>query len=144
MALMRTTDPWTLFDQIRREMERAGGQAPEEGVTASDWVPAVDVREENDCFVITADVPGVDPKNIDVHTENGMLVIKGERDTEKKEQRDGYKRVERVYGSFFRRFTLPDTADIEHIAAKSQHGVLEIRVPKHEKLQPRKISVQAQ
>ncbi|MCK9533002.1 MAG: Hsp20/alpha crystallin family protein, partial [Gammaproteobacteria bacterium] len=77
-----------------------------------------------------------------VHTENGMLVIKGERDVHKQEQRDGYKRIERAYGSFFRRFTLPDTADVENIAAKSHNGVLEIRVPKHEKLQPRKISVQ--
>lgn len=143
MALMRTNDPWALLDQFRREMERATGQGGEEGVTASDWVPAVDVREEGDCFVITADVPGVDPEAIDVHTENGMLIIKGERDVRKKEERDGYKRIERVYGSFFRRFTLPDTADVEHIAAKSQNGVLEIRVPKHEKLQPRKISVQA-
>lgn len=142
MTLMRTTDPWTLFDQIRRELERA--TAPDESVTASDWVPAVDIREEGDCFIITADLPGVDPKAIDVHTENGMLVIKGERDLHKKEQRNGYKRIERVYGSFFRRFTLPDTADVEHIAARSQNGVLEIRVPKHEKLQPRKISVQAE
>ncbi|MCK9533047.1 MAG: Hsp20/alpha crystallin family protein, partial [Gammaproteobacteria bacterium] len=106
MALMRN-DPWTLFEQLRREMERASGQGAEENVTASDWVPAVDVREEGDCFVITADVPGVDPAGIDVHTENGMLVIKGERDVHKQEQRDGYKRIERAYGSFFRRFTLP-------------------------------------
>jgi HSP20 family protein len=141
MALMRN-DPWTLFEQLRREMERVSGQGTEENVTASDWVPAVDVREEGDCFVITADVPGVEPGSIEVHTENGMLVIKGERDVHKQEQRDSYKRIERAYGSFFRRFTLPDTADIENIAAKSQNGVLEIRVPKHEKLQPRKISVQ--
>jgi HSP20 family protein len=145
MAIMTRNDPWSLFDQLRREMERASAQHPgEEGVTAADWVPAVDIREEGDCFVITADVPGVDPKAIEVHTENGMLIIKGQRDAEKKEQREGYKRIERVHGSFFRRFTLPDTADVERIQAKSLHGVLEIRIPKHEKLQPRKISVNVQ
>lgn len=142
MALIRGNDPWSLLEQLRREMDRSYSQSADEGVTASDWVPAVDIREDDDSFVITADIPGVDPREIDVHTENGMLIIKGERNAEKKEQREGYKRVERAYGTFFRRFTLPDTADVEKIAARSQHGVLEVRIPKHEKLQPRKISVE--
>jgi HSP20 family protein len=143
MALVTRNDPWSIFDQLRRDMERAVAQGPgEEGVTAADWVPAVDIREEKDAFVITADVPGVDPKSIEVHTENGRLIIKGQRDTDKKEQHDGYKRIERVHGTFFRRFTLPDTADVEKIQAKSHLGVLEVRIPKHEKLQPRKISVE--
>lgn len=134
-------NPWSLFDQLRREMERHP-EGAEAGVShAADWVPAVDIKEEGDCFVIRADVPGVDPGAIEVHAENGMLIIKGERESEKKEEREGYKRVERVYGSFFRRFSLPDTADTEKITAKSTNGVLEVRVPKHEKLQPRKITV---
>jgi len=143
MSIVRY-DPWSLLDQLRREMDRAyegrGEEAPI--ASASDWVPAVDIKEEGDCFVIRADVPGVDPKAIEIHAENGMLTIKGERESEKKEEREGYKRVERVYGSFFRRFTLPDTADTDKITAKSNNGVLEIRIPKHEKLQPRKISVE--
>ncbi|MFA5626552.1 MAG: Hsp20/alpha crystallin family protein [Thiohalomonadaceae bacterium] len=136
-------NPWGLLDQLRRELDR-GQEGREEGnvSTAADWVPAVDIKEEGDCFVIRADVPGVDPSLIEVHAENGMLVIKGERESEKKEEREGYKRVERVYGSFFRRFSLPDTADTEKITAKSSNGVLEVRVPKHEKLQPRKIAVE--
>lgn len=143
MALITRNDPWSIFDQLRRDMERAVAQGPgEEGVTAADWVPAVDIREEQDAFVITADVPGVDPGAIEVHTENGRLIIKGQRDTDKKEQHDGYKRIERVHGTFFRRFTLPDTADVEKIQAKSALGVLEVRIPKHEKLQPRKINVE--
>lgn len=143
MSLVRY-DPWSLLDQLRREMDRAyEGRTEEAGIsTASDWVPAVDIKEEKECFVIKADVPGVDPKAIEVHAENGTLTIKGERDTEKKEEREGYKRVERVHGSFFRRFSLPDTADTDKITAKSNNGVLEIRIPKHEKLQPRKISVE--
>jgi len=142
MSLVRY-DPWSLLDQLRREMDRAYEGREESGIsTASDWVPAVDIKEEPDCFLIRADVPGVDPKAIEVHAENGMLTIKGERESEKKEEKEGYKRVERVYGSFFRRFSLPDTADTDKITAKSNNGVLEIRVPKHEKVQPRKISVE--
>ena len=143
MALVTRNDPWSIFDQLRRDMERAVAQGTsEEGVTAADWVPAVDIREEKDGFVITADVPGVDPTAIEVHTENGRLIIKGERNSQMKEQHDGYKRIERAHGTFFRRFTLPDTADVEKIQAKSHLGVLEVRIPKHEKLQPRKISVE--
>lgn len=142
MSLVRY-DPWSLLDQLRREMDRAYEGREETGIsTASDWVPAVDIKEEPDCFLIRADVPGVDPKAIEVHAENGMLTIKGERESEKKEEKAGYKRVERVYGSFFRRFSLPDTADTDKISAKSNNGVLEIRVPKHEKVQPRKIAVE--
>ncbi|HLP39919.1 MAG TPA: Hsp20/alpha crystallin family protein [Fibrobacteria bacterium] len=145
MALITRNDPWSLFDQLRREMERATAQtAGEEGVTAADWVPAVDIREQGDSFVIVADLPGVQPKDIEVSTENGALIIKGSRDTKKKEEREGYKRIERVHGTFFRRFTLPDTADVEKIQAKSEHGVLEVRIPKHEKLMPRKINVNVQ
>ncbi|MCB1725721.1 MAG: Hsp20/alpha crystallin family protein [Gammaproteobacteria bacterium] len=142
MSLTRY-EPWGLLDQMRREMERAVENRNAEGssVATSDWVPAVDVKEEEGNFVIIADIPGVDPKDIEVHMENGVLTIKGEKESEKKDERDGYKRVERSFGSFYRRFSLPDTADAEKITAKSNHGVLEVRIPKHEKVQPRKIAV---
>lgn len=142
MTLVRY-QPWSMLDQLRKEMDRAFERnATESGsVVTSDWTPAVDIRETEDAFVIVADIPGVDAKDIDVHMENGMLTIKGERESEKKEEKEGYKRIERSYGSFYRRFTMPDTADAEKIAAKSKNGVLEITIPKHEKVQPRKISV---
>jgi HSP20 family protein len=128
---------------MRREMDRAMDTRADEGssVATSDWVPAVDIKEEKDRFVIIADIPGVDPKDIEVHMENGMLTIKGEKETEKKEEREGYKRVERSYGSFYRRFSLPDTADAEKITAQSNNGVLEVSIAKQEQVQPRKISV---
>ena len=75
--------------------------------------------------------------------EDGVLTIKGERQSEAREEKEGYKRVERVSGTFYRRFSLPDTADAERIEAKGQDGVLEIIIPKHEKLQPRKIEVKS-
>ncbi|MGB5451395.1 MAG: Hsp20/alpha crystallin family protein [Sedimenticolaceae bacterium] len=142
MSMMRY-EPLGLLDQMRKEMERAMDTRTAEGssVATSDWVPAVDIKEEKDSFLIVADIPGVDPKDIEVHMENGMLTIKGEKESEKKEQREGYKRVERSFGSFYRRFSLPDSADAEKISAKSNHGVLEVRIGKKEEVQPRKISV---
>ena len=136
-------EPWTLLDQMRREMDRAIDTRADEGssVATSDWVPAVDIKEEKDSFVIVADIPGVDPKDIEVHMENGMLTIKGEKESEKKEEREGYKRVERSFGSFYRRFSLPDSADAEKITARSNNGVLEVTIGKQEQVQPRKISV---
>ena len=136
-------EPWSLLDQMRREMERAMDPHTAEGssVATSDWVPAVDIKEDPDAFVIVADIPGVDPKDIEVHMENGMLTIKGEKESEKKEEHEGYKRVERSFGSFYRRFSLPDTANPEDISASSNHGVLEVRIGKQQKVQPRKIEV---
>jgi HSP20 family protein len=143
MALVRY-EPWSMLDQLRKEMDRAFERSTGEtgNVVTSDWTPAVDIKESDNAFTIIADIPGVDPKDIEVHMENGMLTIKGERETEKKEEQEGYKRVERSYGSFYRRFTMPDTANSEKIGAKSKNGVLEITIPKHEKVQPRKIAVQ--
>mgnify|MGYP001554129831 CR=1 FL=1 len=142
MGLMRY-EPWGLLDQMRREMERSFDNRAEEGssVATSDWVPAVDIKEADDAFLIVADIPGVDPKDIEVHMDNGVLTIKGEKESEQKDEREGYKRVERSYGSFYRRFSLPDTADPEKISAKSNHGVLEVRIGKQERVQPRKIAV---
>ena len=136
-------EPWGLIDQMRREMERAMDtrNAEESNVATSDWIPAVDIKEDAESFRIVADIPGVDPKDIEVHMENGILTIKGEKESEKKEEREGYKRVERSFGSFYRRFSLPDTADAEKITAKSNNGVLEVTIGKQEQVQPRKISV---
>lgn len=136
-------EPWSLFDQLRREMERGLSTHPAEdsSIATSDWVPAVDIKETDDSFVITADIPGVKPEDIEVNMDNGVLSVKGERETEKKEEKEDYKRIERSYGSFYRRFSLPDTADAGNVTAKSDDGVLEITVGKQERTQPRKISV---
>jgi HSP20 family protein len=107
----------------------------------SEWTPAVDVKETEKEYIIHADVPGVQPDDIDVTLEDGVLTIKGVRNWENKEETDNYKRVERARGSFYRRFALPDTADAESVSAKSKDGVLEIIIPKQEKVLPRKIKV---
>ena len=138
-------NPWSLFDQLQHEMNRSTGfpaKTDDNGdVVTSDWTPAVDIKEEEKQFVISADIPGVDPDNIDVHMEKGMLTIKGERDSEKKTEREGYKRIEREHGVFYRRFTMPEGVDAEAINAKTTNGVLTITIPKKEQLQARKIKV---
>ena len=147
MALVRY-DPWRTLNQLQQEMNqlfetRMGEDEGSEPGTVTDWRPAVDVREDTQQYMITADVPGVDPKDIEVSLENGVLTIRGERRWESEGEEGQYKRVERVRGSFFRRFTLPDTADAENVKAKSSNGVLEIVIPKQERVQPRKIEVES-
>lgn len=138
--------PFGVLNQLYREMDRALSlglpeQAGEDAAT-SDWVPAVDIKEEENAFVIHADVPGVEPKDIEVHMENGVLTLRGERKFENEEEKEGYKRVERVRGSFFRRFTLPDTADAQNVSARVEKGVLEVRIPKQERMRARRIAVE--
>ena len=116
-------------------------QGDESSAATSQWMPSVDIKDEEDKFVISADIPGVDPKDIDVSMENGILTIKGERETEDKEESNGYRRVECSYGSFYRRFSLPDTADADQIEAKGKDGVLEITVAKREATKAKKIPV---
>ena len=147
MSLTRY-EPWGLLNQLHQDLDslfgdRFGKALEQETQTAtSDWVPAVDVQELEDRYVIHADVPGVDAKDIEIHMENGVLTIKGERKSEREEEKEGYKRVERVRGTFFRRFSMPDTADAEHISAKSENGVLVVTIPKQEKVQPKRIQVE--
>lgn len=144
MSLVRY-QPWNTMDQLRREMGRIFDRqsSTEEGsnIATSDWIPAVDIQETEKEFILHADIPGVEPEKIDVHMEDGMLTIKGERESESTEEGKNFKRVERLRGSFYRRFSLPDTANADKISAKSNHGVLEITIPKQEKAQPRKIEV---
>ena len=145
MAITRY-QPWGMLDQLQRQMNHAFdprlAAANSSNTASSDWTPAVDIKETKEAFVIEADIPGVDPAEIEIHMEDGVLSIHGERESESKEEREGYKRVERSRGSFYRRFSLPDTADAENINAKSSHGVLAITIPKQEKAHPRKISVE--
>ena len=134
MQLIRY-QPWNAFELMDRVL---AGQHPH---ATADWVPSVDIKEEAERFVIHADVPGVDPKDIEVSMEDGVLTLSGERKSESRTEQDGWKRTERLTGRFLRRFTLPEGADAENISAHGSHGVLEISIPKLAKVQPRKISV---
>ena len=147
--LLTRYEPWSTVRHLQNEMSRmfdnaVAGAEDGSNVVTSRWTPAVDVEEDAERFVITADVPGVDPKDIELTMENGVLTVKGERRSEAKDEGgNGYRRVERVYGGFHRRFTLPDTADAEAISASGRHGVLEVVIPKRAALQPKRIAVAA-
>lgn len=112
--------------------------------TNANWAPSVDVMEKSDHFLIEADVPGVDPKDIDVSIENGYITIKGERKNELKNKDDGYTRIERSHGSFYRRFNLPENADLDNISATSKKGVLQIKVNKVAVSTPKKVKIDIQ
>jgi len=151
MSLVRY-EPWNLFDRFQVDLNRLTRNdyfgrgdidSDNSNIATSHWRPAVDIKEEENRFVIQADIPGVDPKDIEVTMENGVLTLKGERSSDKEESHEGYTRVERVRGTFYRRFSLPDTANADNIEAKGKNGVLEIVLPKHEKVQPRRISVKS-
>ncbi len=151
MALVRY-EPWNLLDRLQREFNLQNLLDPyvrevegedNSNVVTSHWRPAVDIKEEEDRFVIYADLPGVDPEDIEITMEQGVLTLKGERSEETTKEREGYKRVERVNGSFYRRFSLPDIADAERIEAKGKNGVLEITLPKQEKAKPKRITVKS-
>lgn len=149
MALTRY-DPLRTLGQIQNEMNqlfenRLGGEEGPggSGLVTSDWTPPVDVAEDTNQYLITADVPGVDPESIEVTMENGVLTLRGQRQPESEEELAKYKRIERVRGTFHRRFTLPDTADEDKIQAKCRNGVLAISIPKQERVQPRKIQVES-
>ena len=139
-------NPWNLFEQLQQELSRGHNLSPKSeddngNVVTSDWSPAVDIKEEAQRYLIAVDVPGVDPEKIEVHMESGILTIKGERESEKKTEREGYKRIEREHGVFYRRFTLPDGVNPGAIEAQSKQGVLTIAIPKAEAAQPRRITV---
>jgi len=143
-------EPWGLLDRFNQQLNQMGYSDKSlsidndaSNIATSHWRPAVDIKEEVDRFLITADLPGVDPKDIEITMDNGILTIKGERQSEVRDEKEGYKRVERVSGAFYRRFSLPDTADAERIEATGKDGVLEVTLPKHEKVQPRKIEVKS-
>ena len=145
MALMRY-EPLNLLNQLQREVNRLFETSrlgdEETGHMLADWAPAVDIKEEPAQFVIHADLPGVDIKDIEITLENGVLTLKGQRAAEKKEETQQYRRIERVRGTFLRRFSLPDAVDAEKVAARCKDGVLEVVVPKREAAQPRRIAIE--
>lgn len=144
MSLTRY-EPWSLVNRLHHDLDRIFGreygQDDDSRGAVSDWLPAVDVQETKDAFVLRADLPGVDPKDIDVTMENGVLTLRGRRQSESTQEESGYRRVERISGEFFRRFTLPDVADAESISAQTNNGVLTVRIAKRPEVQPRRIEV---
>jgi HSP20 family protein len=130
----------TLQDQINRlfndTFERTG---QESNLTA--WAPAVDIYENEHELVVKADLPDIDPKDLDIRVENNILTIRGDRKFEKNVNEDNYLRVERAYGAFSRSFALANSVNPDGIKADYQNGVLTLVIPKREEAKPKQIKV---
>jgi HSP20 family protein len=144
---MRTITRWepfrgvnTLQDQFNRLFNDVFDRKGEESSLTA-WAPAVDIYETEHELVVKADLPEVDPKDLDIRVENNILTIRGERKFEKKVNEDNYLRVERAYGSFARSFTLANTVNSDAIKADYQNGVLTLTIPKREEAKPKQIKV---
>jgi HSP20 family protein len=135
----------SLQDRVERLFEESfrslRGTQREEGLEGTAWVPAVDILEKENEIVLRADLPGLDPKEVEIQVQDGTLTLRGERKFESDVKEDNYRRVERVYGSFVRSFTLPQTVDPEKVAAEYKNGVLEVTLPKRPEAKPKQIKV---
>jgi HSP20 family protein len=113
-----------------------GGTAPRR------WIPAMDLVETDDHFVLKADLPGLSEEDVHIDVEDDVLTVSGERNAEHEEKGEGYVRVERSYGSFRRSLTLPEGVEAEAVTASFDRGVLEVRIPKREERKPRRVAIQ--
>lgn len=119
-----------IIDQINDLLDSSTRGQDSSTIATSSWAPAIDIYEEKNSYCIRADLPGVSQDYIEIFMDNGVLTIKGKRERKQKEEGVSYSRTERTYGSFHRKFTLPDTADGENIKAEYESGVLTLQIPK--------------
>jgi len=140
MALVRY-QPNSLLQQFNNEINRMFSGDWPVGARAQ-WTPAVDIRESEDGYTIEAEVPGINPNDIEVTLDKGVLTLAGERKDESVNDDGGQRHVERVYGRFVRRFTLPDSADADGVEATAENGILKLVISKKAASQPRRIAVQ--
>ena len=145
MAVIRW-DPFrdlnVLQERMNRLFEDAGrGLRTDEPASTTLWSPAVDIYETESEIVVKAEVPGVDRKDIQLHLENNVLTIRGERKFQKETKEDNYHRIERSYGGFSRSFSIPTTVDEEKIHADYKDGVLKVNLPKKEAAKPKQIQI---
>ncbi|HEY2941414.1 MAG TPA: Hsp20/alpha crystallin family protein [Vicinamibacteria bacterium] len=105
------------------------------------WAPAVDIYEQENNIVLKAELPGVDPKDVDIRLENNTLTLRGERKFDNEVKKENYHRVERAYGAFTRSFTLPTVVDQNNIKAEFKDGVLRVTLPKREEAKPKQIQI---
>jgi len=136
-------DLLSLQDRMNRMFDESyrGRSASDDWALGGSWAPAVDIYEHEGNIVLTAELPGVDPKDVDIRVENNVLTLRGERKWSDEVQRESYHRVERAYGTFARSFTLPNVVDTEKIKADFEDGMLKLVLPKREEAKPKQISI---
>ncbi len=143
MALVRF-EPARELDSLQSDMNRLfdgffGGRGPNGG--SGRWIPAMDLVESDEELVLRADLPGVDKDDVSIEVKDNVLTVSGERKTESEDKGEGYYRIERAFGSFSRALTLPEGVDSEAVKADFKDGVLEVRIPKPEERQPKRIAI---
>ena len=142
MAMMTTWHPFRELARVQEEMNRAlGDERLFRAGESVGWTPSCDIYEDGDEILVRAELAGVEPKDVEIRFENGVLTLKGERKLEMEEKRENYHRVEMSYGSFTRSFALPATVDAEKIRAESKDGVLSVHLPKKLEAKPKAIQV---
>ncbi len=132
--------PWNTFDRMVRDLFNENLGLEEES-DSFNWAPSTDIREDEKKFIVTADLPGLDKKDVHINIKDNVLTIKGERSMEKDEKKSNYHRRERAYGTFQRCFRLPEIVKEENISAKFKNGILIIELPKTEAVQPKEIEI---
>jgi HSP20 family protein len=143
MAMLTRWDSLRELARAQEEMQHAFGDERllfRAGESVG-WTPACDIYEDGEEIAVRADLAGVDPKNVEIRFENGVLILKGERNLEQEDKRENYHRIELSYGTFTRSFSLPATIDSEQIRAESKQGVLLIHLPKKLEAKPKSIQV---
>ncbi len=136
-------EPWSLVSRLQKDIDRLFSAPMTTAADSGAWVPPVDIHEEAQAFVLHVDLPGVDPKAVEITADQGILTVRGQREALRPEAREGYRRIERTNGEFQRRFSLPESAETMSIKAKFHNGVLEVTIPKQAMVQPQKILVEA-
>jgi HSP20 family protein len=139
-------EPLRELGSLQNEMNRLFNTvfdtpAPSGSGTLRRWMPAMDLVESGDEFVLRADLPGMSEEDVKIEFEDGTLTVSGERKAEHEEREEGYYRVERAFGAFSRSLTLPKGIDAEAVSASFDRGVLEIHIPKPEERKPRRIEI---
>lgn len=145
----RSLSRWDPFRELSTQNDRMARlfrelyspEGPQETLTTTSFAPPVDVYEDEHNITLKIEVPGIDEKDIDVRMENNTLTIHGERKFEKEEKEENFRRVERLYGSFNRSFTLPSSVDAEHVTANYDKGMLKINLAKKAEAKPKQIKV---
>ena len=145
-AIRRRGDIFSEMNRMQEEMNRYFDDFFGEhrrGLAEGAWLPAVDVSESENEFVVRAELPGMSHEDIDINVQENVLTLKGEKKQEKKDEKENFHRLERTYGSFSRSFTLPVGVKPEDIKATFKDGVLEVTMPKTEEANPQKIAITA-
>jgi HSP20 family protein len=149
MNLVRR-NPFSEISLIQNQMNRLfdnafyGRQGEADGtIGTTSWIPAADIYESDNELIVNLDLPGVDPKTVDLRVENNVLTIRGERKFQEKDNKENYHRVERLYGTFARSFALSTSVDPDKIRANYKAGVLSITLPKAEAAKPKRIQIAA-